>query len=53
MKQCLFCGQEFTPNKFTPYQKYCSDKCRYRHRRETHKEWYRQYRKAYYSKHRK
>lgn len=25
--KCLFCGEEFTPCKFNPYQKYCSEQC--------------------------
>lgn len=52
MKRCKACGQKFVPNRFTPYQKYCSDKCRQQHRRETHKEWYKAYRKRYYQEHR-
>jgi 5-methylcytosine-specific restriction endonuclease McrA len=27
-KRCIFCGEIFLPNRTTPYQKYCSEKCR-------------------------
>jgi len=51
MKKCQGCRKRFEPNRFTPYQKYCSDECRWRHYRTTHREQRRGYRKAYYAKH--
>ena len=32
IKTCLLCGKKFKPYKTTPYQKFCSDKCRYYYR---------------------
>lgn len=28
MKKCVECGENFKPNKFTPYQIYCSRRCK-------------------------
>lgn len=34
MRQCLYCGRFFHPDKHNPEQKFCSDKCRvYYHRK--------------------
>lgn len=36
MKKCVECGKQFQPNKFTPYQIYCSRRC---YRRVYHRKW--------------
>lgn len=36
--QCVSCGKQFNPDKWHPFQKYCSKKCGRKHYYETHKE---------------
>jgi len=39
---CLTCGKSFKPDKFHPYQKFCSVKCgiKYHNKKRNHKEFY-------------
>ncbi|MGQ9623876.1 MAG: hypothetical protein ACUVUF_04645 [Candidatus Bathycorpusculaceae bacterium] len=30
MKTCICCGKTFTPDKFHPYQRFCSKRCKWR-----------------------
>ncbi|MBR0287943.1 MAG: hypothetical protein IJQ82_03090 [Selenomonadaceae bacterium] len=42
--KCANCGAEFEPNKYTPYQKYCSRKCS---RAVVSKKWYQGHREEF------
>lgn len=47
IKNCLECGTEFEANKYTPYQRFCSDKCREKNWREKNRERLRKHQKKY------